>query len=288
MSLVVYYQSPFNIGSEVGQVDTFSGNGVETTFPVINKPISDVAGTIQYSGTFKRRFNGGFSISGSNIVIDTPVPNGVQGVIPAQVGIVLSGYDSDDVSGVDSPRVDIQPFYIGDVDDIGVYSYEPRAGQPGIALTVVDLISAVGADLTWLTLACSNPVDGTALTFLATGETLYTPRIYGFTQIASGGIWAGANHCIVETATSIIAGDYIKIDTGSVSQEVIKVISITGTTQLNFDGTLNYSHSAGETVYSSLRKFFIRMEVPVNSTGNSAINLYDLSLNIAATKVTRT
>jgi hypothetical protein len=75
-----------------------------------------------------------------------------------------------------------------------------------------------------------------------------------------------------------IVGDYIVINRGNVTEEVVKIVGKTTTT---FTVTeLNYNHEIGETIYSCARKFWAKLTVPEDATGNTAQNFYDIGLRI--------
>lgn len=288
MSLKFFRDLPLNSGSQLDAIDLFTGDGVTTTFPFSNKTSSQVGGTIQAGATQYFRFNGGFVVSGSQVTLSSAPPPMAEGIIPGVSGLVLSAYDQSVVTGVTNPRIDEDSFILADVDDIGYFQYDPKPGDTGIQLLFVDNASAVGATLAWVQLACSDPSTGLAMTYSATGASLYTPSINML-----GTIWASseasASSIYVDTASGFIQGDYIIINIGNATSEVRKITSVNGAGQiLAITGNTNFPHYVDETVYTIGRKFWAKLTVPVDANNGEAINLYDISLRRSCKKTQRT
>lgn len=276
-----------NSGTVFDAIDLFTGDGVTTAFSFVNKTSSQVGGTIQAGATQYFRFNGGFVVSGSQVTLSSAPPPAAQGIIPGVSGLVMSAYDQDDVTGVTNPRIDEASFILGDVDDIGYFQYEPKPGDTGIQLVFVDNASNIGASLAWVQLACSDPTTGLALTYSATGQSLYTPSI-----MQVGSIWASstasASSIYVDTASGFINGDYIIINLGNATSEVRKITAVNGAGQiLSITGNTNFPHYVGETVYTCGRLFWAKLTVPLDANDGEAVNLYDISLRRSCKKTQR-
>lgn len=287
MTLKIWFSDPFNDATEVGQIDTFVTDGVTDTYPFVNKPADQVGGTIQYSTTQKNQYNGGFTKTSSDIIINTIPPANLQGVIPAVGAINMAAYDNDDVEGVDNPRIKEEFAWVGDIDDIANYYYVPRPATPGIEIFFVNNITSVTPDLSWVQLACCDAA-GDSLTYAATGVSLYTDEIAGFSTLAASAAQS-TNTLLVDSATGtfyFIAGDYIYLSPGDPNSEIVQISSISYNT-LTLAASLNYNHLEDEPVYTTVRKIALKETVPEDATGNTAANYYNISLKVRATRKQR-
>lgn len=277
MSFKCWNDDPFTIATEVNEIDTFVGDGSDTSFPFPNKTVGEVGSTIQYSNVKKRLYDGGFTKTSTDVVIDSAPPVGVQGIIPGQGTFIADAYDQETVEGVSSPRVKEMSIFFGDIDDIHINYYTPRASASGIAISFVNLITSGGnPDTSIVQLACCD-ASGNALTYQATGTTLYTDQLAGFSTLAASAA-AGATTILVTSATGtyyFVTGDFIKINTGENTQEIRRISSRSYNT-LTLSEALSYSHDAGETVYSSIREVKAKFTIPANMTNNEAENFYNL------------
>lgn len=283
MALRFYRDEAPNIGNLLDPVDLFSGNGLQTTFILTKKTGADVGNTCQFNETQYFKNDGGFTIFGDAVTLDSAPAAGTQGVIPGRQALVLGGYDQDEVQGLVDPRVEEKEVWLFDIDDINVFCYENPPGDIGINLTFVDNISSVGATLAWVQLACAD-CAGDPLTYAATGETLYTPNFCAFGLLATS-VTAGATSIQLDSASTFICGDYVILNIGGGTEEIVKITAVTPTA-IETEATV-FSHSTSETAYTCGRKFWAKLTVPLNITGGEATNLYDISLDARAKKVQR-
>lgn len=286
MSLKFYRELMPGVSTELDAMDTATGTGSQTNFPLVNKAGNRIGSTIQFGTTQYFKFNGGFSISGNTVITNIPPQANTQGVLPGVTALVMSAYDTDNVPGVTNPRIHEVPFWLFDISEIPIYQYENRPDATGIEICFVDNISSVGAQISWVQLACADS-NGNALTYLATGACLYTPNIsLSGTLLASSG--AGATSIQVTGASSFIAGDYICINAGLATQELRQIVAINGAQNLLIiTGATDFSHVVSEKVYTCGRKFWAKLTVPLNAAGGLATNLYDLSLRCKAKRLQR-
>lgn len=286
MTLRLYRDTPLNEGTEVDPVDLFTGSSSETDYTVTQKAGTRIGATVQFDGTQYYQYNGGFTRSGETITLSSaPAPQS-QGVVPGQSVILFEElYDQSDIPGVDDPFVKEKEFYIGDVEEIHLYKYEALTGSPGIELLFVDVVSSAGAETSWVQLAsASEDEEGIALTYGATGEAFYTAPLSAFgTLFASSA--AGATSIMVDTASSFIIGDYILINSGNSSQEVLKIHGRDGQ-QLN-TSAMDFDHFIGETVYTCARKIWAKCTVPENAVNGVASNLIDVVLRHRCRRTSR-
>lgn len=283
MSLKFYRDEAPNIGNELDPVDLFSGNGLQTTFILTKKTGASVGNTVQFNEVQYFKNDQGYTIFGNAVTLESAPSAGSQGVIPGRQALVLGAYDQDEVQGLVEPRVEEKEFWLFDIDDINVFCYEAPPGDIGINLAFIDNISSVGATLAWVQLACAD-CAGDALTYAATGETLYTPNFCAFGLLATS-ITAGATSIQLETASTFICGDYVILNIGGGTEEIVHITAVTPTA-LETEATV-FAHSEDETCYTCGRKFWAKLTVPLNITGGEAVNLYDISLNARAKKVQR-
>lgn len=287
MALKFYYTDPFTVGTEIVPPDFFTGDGISTDFPVTNKSIYEVASTVQYSTTQLYLYAGGFSKDVTNSEVDLSVtpPVGSQGIIPGNVALTLSSYDSADVNGVPAPaNEDEKYFYLADVDEINLYGYRPREDNYGIVLTFVDAITSAGADLSFVQMACCD-YTGTALTYGATATNLYTPSLDQFGTVSASGT-AGANTLSCVAASTFIEGDYIFINFGNPTQEIVRFQSASGDV-MTFVTNFNYDHAVDETLFATARQFSAKQIIPEGATGGTAENYINLYLSATATQYRR-
>lgn len=286
MALTIFYQDPFITGvTEVGQIDTFTGDGIEDTFPLVNKTYLDVGSTIQIGTEEPLLWTGGFTKNNDDTITVASTPlAGSQGVIPA-VGIIqLQAYDQATVEGVTDPLEGTTSVYFGDIEEIHLYKYEPRAGQVGIEILFVNNITSGGIpDLSWVSTA-----SGDSLSWTASGVSLYTDKLSGFGTLTASSN-SGTNTLLLDSATGtdyFIADDFVIINIGNPTAEIRRISSISYNT-LTLSASFDYPHYIGEPVFSCLRQLDLRMVVPENFTANTAKNYYNISYKIKANQIQR-
>lgn len=273
MALLFFNNTPFNSATELSPLDLFTGTGSQTAFTVTNKSGTGIGSTIQFDSTQYFRHLGGFSVAGNIATLSSAPPSNSQGVIPGISSLVLNAFDTDTVP-ITTPRIDAKEFFIADVTEIGTMEYQPVTGQIGIQITFVDNITSVGPTLAWVQLACSDAA-GNALAYAATGATLYTPNISYFSTLSASSAALASSITVVQ-ASGYVLGDYVLINVGQATQEVVKITARSGNI-LTISGT-NFNHFIGETVHTCGRKFWARLTVPVNATSGLAQTYFDLGL----------
>lgn len=283
MALGIYNDEPFNSGTLVDPVDLFNGDGVTTQFTVTQKSGNRIGSIVEFDEFQYSQYNYGYTRSGDTVTLSSAPPADSQGVVPGINAIVFESFDQDDVPGNPDSRVKEVFFYLADPDDIHSFSYEPLTTNDGIKLMFTDLISSAGASSTWVQLACTDAA-GAAMTYLDPGEALYTPSLKAFgTVLASSAALASSVTCAV--ASSFIEGDYIKINPGAITQEIVKIVSIAGTT-INTSG-FDFDHAAGENIFTCGRKFAAKETTPLDATDGEAAILPDIGLLREGLKVAR-
>lgn len=289
MALNLFTTQPFSAATRVSNASFFVGDNSTTTFPVTNESIYDIGTTIQYSSTLKYYYAGGFTkdFDTNEITINSAPGLGQQGVIPGQTAIVLSAFDQANVSGiVGTANIEERRFYLGDTSQINLYGYRGRNSvTQGIAISFVDAITSSGVDLSFVQLCCTDG-SGNTLTYGATGQTLYTPSIDQFGTVAASAN-SGSTTILCGTASSFIPGDFIYINFGNVTQEIVKYTSLSGSYTMNLATATNYGHGVGETIYACVREFGIKYTVPIDVTAGVAQNDYSLYLDVTATQYQR-
>lgn len=283
MSLSIYRDEEFNIGTLVDQVDVYTGDGSTVTYTIENKTSARIGSTIQFDNIFYYQYNGGFTKSGEEVTLDSAPPFGSEGVVPGVGTITASAFDTDDIPGASNPREDEVPFYLVDPDDIYQYEYDAFSDNPGIAISVTDLIESTGAQVSWCQLACSEP-DGTASTYQASGEVFYTPPLTAFGEVTST-TSAGASVISCDSASDFIAGDFILINRGEVTQETLRILEINGTDITT--STSNFDHNPGEIIYTCGREFFLKVTIPEGAFNYQATNDYSLGMRVVCVKRSR-
>ncbi len=276
----VYYSEPFDTSTEVDVNDVFLGDGLTSTFTLSQKTNLLLGSTVQAGNVLFYYYNGGFTKDSTiDFTLSSPPGAGVGIVATGLSYLPFKAYDVTVVDGVDNPLVSQIPFYIGN-DDTYLNKYIATEGQGGINLSFVDHVSGdVIADTTWMTLAsATQDLAGTAMTYVS-GEML-THDISAFCTLLCS---VSSNSTVITGDSSLSVaefydGDYIIINRGGFNQEVRKFLTSSG--QFMTISPTTYSHSAGETVYASYRKFWAGMLVPENAVDGEATNFYNIGLRI--------
>ncbi len=276
--LYFFYNTPFSVGTQLDQVDTYTGDGTTTEFVLVNKTIGKLASTVVFNGTQWAQYNGTLSknISNNSFITSSPPPAGSSGVAPGISALAAAAFDNEDVEGVTNPREVEVPFWYGDPYNINQYGYYGYPSDPGIGISFVNLTSGYGASASWCQLACASPSGG-ALTYAPSGDTLWVSPLYAFGGLSASSL-AAASSIFCGTASTFQAGDYIAINPGGSSFEICKIADISG---INYrldlaDGGPNFQHGVDEQIFQALRKGWVKFTIPVNQTNNTAANYYNL------------
>lgn len=280
MGLEFFIDESFTSGSIVDPSDSFTGDGVATTFVLQNKSVQRLSSTIQVEGVQYYQYSGGFTkdIGTNSFTLSSPPPLNSQISAPGITQITVPVFDQNIVPGVSNPRVKEVPIWIGDGSTINNNIYSNLPQYSGIQIAIVDVISSTGAQASWCQFAAAA-VNGTALTYGATGAPLYTPPISSF-GVLSQNSSAGASSIFCTTASSFTAGDYVYLNIGQANQEVRKINSITSSTgRMDLATALDFSHITGETVITCGRKFWLKVTIPLNAANNQPVNFYDIAIS---------
>lgn len=268
-----YLGTPFNAGTKVSLIDKFIGDGVNSIFgPLVNKPGTEVGSSVQVDNVLFPRFNGAAIVDGDDIVLSSIPLAGQEILIPGTNHIVFPASDQNDALG----RIYETSAFLADVETIQNFIYKAQPGNSGIKLQFVNKLALDGADASWFQLAPANP-DGSVGVYLGAGLPLYTPNIEAADNLASG-VLSGASTFDVADGSQFTAGDYVMLDQGQVTQEIVKIASISMNTITIFS-SLSFSHSMGAGVLTVGRKFWMKMTVPLNITGGTAMNFYGVTLD---------
>lgn len=291
MALRLYYATPFVNTYEVDKVDTYTGDGTTTTFTLLNKTTSNLGGTIQFDLNYYVRGLGGFTTpTTTTFTTSSAPPLNSQGVAPGVTTYTFNLFDQLNVPGwpQQPSNVDEEPFWLIDSDPVSIVTnkYEAVPSNPGIAIFIQNMVTAAGAQTTWMQLACADAA-GNALTYQATGTTLYTSNILAFSLLSASASAASTNilQLLANTATAFSAGDYIFVNPSFSTGEITQITGFIG------DGLVttgfNYNHYGGEGVYACGRKFWGKCTMPVGVLTGVANNFYNLGVGINLIKVSR-
>lgn len=286
MSLRLYRAFPFVPSNEVGLVNQYTGDGATTTFPLTNNTSVTTGDTIQFDLVYYSRPLGGFSYPDStHFTLSSAPPSNSQGLATSTSVLEYSGFDQEQVDGAPSPaNVIEQKFYVADDGtDLTTTIYDAQPGAPGIAILFSNLVTAAGAQTSWMQLACAD-ASGNALTYQATGTTLYCAKFYAFTSLSASAA-AGTTTLQIASASGFTAGQFITINPGQLSEEDVQITSIASNT-LTITGT-NFQHNSGEFVFMKGLEFWSKCTIPINALGGVAGNLINLALTLKSTKVSR-
>lgn len=273
-----FYDTPFSAGTQLDQIDVYTGNGVQTEFVLVNKTIGKLGSTVVFNSTQYAQYNNTLTkniASGSFITSSAPA-NGSLGVAPGISALTGAAYDTDNVDGETNPREVEVPFWYGDPYNINQYAYLGFPSDAGIGISFVSQTSGFGAQASWCQLSCASPSGG-VLGYGATGETLWVAPLIVYGTLAASSA-AAASSIMCGNASSFTAGDYIVFNQGAPNFEICRIDSINGPGyQLNIGlGGPNFSHSAGEQIFVALRKGWAKFTIPLNQTNGTAANYYNL------------
>jgi hypothetical protein len=284
MALVVYKLPLFVNSYEVIQPSLYTGDGTTDTFELENGMTSvQVGDTVQVDLEYFARYLNGFSFPDTtHITISEAPPLNSQVIVPGNSYLEFSCFDQASVDGVTgSANVVDVPFWVAE-DGTGLTTtvYDSMPGTPGVGILFTNVVSAAGAQIAWMQLACAD-ASGNALTYQATGTTLYTGKYAGFTQLASACAPLATTLLTVSgSATLFVPGDYIRLNPGGVNSEDVQITSKAGNT-LTITGT-NFAHSNGENVFMVGRKFWARLTLPIGILNGAPATYYNLPVTVQA------
>lgn len=278
MGLQFFLDESFTAGALIDPVDSFIGDGVTSTFTLVNKTAQRLGSTIQVDGNQYYQYNGGFTkdtLANTFTLVSTPAYN-AQIVAPGISQLISDVFDQAVVPGVTDPLISEKAFWMGDTTDIQNQYYRGLPSLSGIQISLTDLISSIGAQTSWCQFASADPTTGLAMTYEATGATMYTAPISAFgTLTASSAV--GASSVMCAEASSFLVGDYLYLNVGGGNQEIRKVSTLSASS-IGFTTNFDFSHASGETVMTMGRKFWLKVTMPVDGASNTATNFYDLAL----------
>ncbi len=273
----------------VGSIQTFVGDSSTTKFFTPNIPYTQIGPTLQYGTVQKFLYTGGFTKNNDDsVTIDTAPPLNSQGVVCSLSAIEIASYDTDSVANVTTPRYGYKNVYVG-TDEPHVYAYNPRIGERGIECLFVNNITGLTGlpDLSFVAMACCDAA-GNALSYTASGVSLWTDKMTSFSTVAASSN-SGTGNLLVVSATGtdyFIAGDFIIVNIGQPTAEVIRISSISYN-NLILASNFNYPHYIDESVFFYAREFSLRQVIPEGFTSNTAQNYYNLSYEVKANESQR-
>ena len=289
MGLNLYYNNPFTLGSLVDPVDTYTGDGVTTTFKLVAKFSTRLGSTVEFDNIEYYMYNQGFTKgAGNTFTLSSAPPAASQGVAPGTTCLTFAAYDQTSVAGVSNPNLAQIPIYIA-ADDIQNFQYMPFPGNTGIEIAFVNLITSalVPPQISWVQLACSGNF-GAVGTYQSAGTPLVTAGLFTFGQMASATTTTGTNVQITcLTAGNFLVNDYIRLNPGGVNQEDCRINTISiATNTITVDGA-TYIHAANESFYTCGRLIWALMTIPLNATNGTAASFYNLACRVRATQFSR-
>ncbi len=281
MALKVYKQPIFTPSYEVGRINWYTGDGAEDTFEIQFGTSANSGDTAQVDLEYFARYLGGLSFPDTTHFQLSEIPaQNSQIVLPGNSYVEAAGFDQVTVSGVSGDATVVEvPFWVSE-DGTGLTTniYDSLPGEPGIAILFSNLVTAAGAQASWCQLACAD-ASGNALTYQATGTTLYTGKYSGFTQMASAcDALATTLLTTSASATTFVAGDYIRLNPGGGNQEDVQ-ITAKSTNTLTITGT-NFAHVEGENIFMVGRKFFWKLTFPVDILGGDPGVFFNLGITV--------
>lgn len=279
MALGFYLETSLSEDTLVDPVDVFAGDGATSTFTLVNKTASRLHSTIQANGTQYYQYNGGFTknISNDTFTLSSAPAGGTSIVAPGLVQIPVPIFDQAVVAGVDDPLVTEVQFVVADPEEIHLFKYINMPQYGGIRISLVDLVSSAGAELSWCQLACTN-ASGTPLTYAATGEDLFLPALSAFGTVSSSGA-AGASAIFTTSASDFIVGQFININNGTATKEIRRIQEInSGTGKLGLTTNLDFQHLVSQTIFACGWQVSLKVTMPENEASNTATNFLDIGV----------
>lgn len=280
--LNLYVEEPFDISTQVQEVDLFTGlDGSTSTFTLTNKTNLEMGAKIQADDVEYYFYNYGYTKSGTyDFTTSSPPLTGSTLIVPGTIAFTVAAYDQTDIDGNATSNVQEQYFYIGNPDDIATTKFIADPSKSGISLEFRDLVG-YGVTSGMFEIACATPdAAGTALTYTS-GEVQLDSDFTAFTTVCTA-TTASSNTVITvassSDASTFTEGHYLVLDKGGAAEETTKLLSISGD-QLTVTKT-DYDHAPGETIYSAAIKMWCRYTVPVNFTSQTAINYFNVVLTV--------
>jgi hypothetical protein len=296
--LGLYIDTPFTNATLVDKVDIFTGTGVDTDFPLIEKAYTSLGAVAQYQNNQARQFNGGMARLNTpaplgSLRLAAPPTLGAKIIAPGIIRVVFSAYNQTTVQGVTNPNIGIIPLYIVDPLDIATTFYEPYGTNSDLLIQVVDNDTNYGFGGSTdgalnIQLGYANPTTGaTPTSWGAAGAALGLQNIGGYSNVSSG-ISAGATSVVVDDASVFDISQttiFVQFDSGSPSmQEIVQVTGVnTGTNTVSITPT-TYAHSSGNNLFHCGVKCYGKLTAP---TGGSATAYFDLSTDLTFDEVDR-
>jgi hypothetical protein len=287
MSIKVWFSDPFITSTEVSPMDVGTTSG--TDYTLTNKTTDLLGRTIEYGSTQKDLWNGGYEkIDSTTIRLNEDPPDGLQMAFPGVRGLTFTTYDATSVSGIVTPNVTATTFYVGSLDEIPNYQFVPKAGATAINIFFKDNITGVGPDASWIQIAACD-ASGVAGVYAATGASFGTPPISASAIVSASGLAGDWTIAINSSGTgddTFRAADFVYINPGQPTSEVVRVVSVAATS-LTLKSGLNSPHATGEPIYVCVRQFSAQETTPEGATGGLAQAFFNMSLEVKADKVQR-
>ena len=217
MTLRFYRAYPFIPQNVIDQADQFTGDGSTTTYTLANKTTSHLAPSVLVDLNQYTQITGGFTVINSTqfTMAVAPAINS-QILAPGTVALTFSAFDQPVIPGVSgtTANVDTETFWLAD-DGLGTNNifnntFNAAPNSPGVAIFFQNLVTAAGAQTFWMQLACADG-NGNALTYGATGTTLYTGAFQAYSTLTASAS-ASTKQLYVTNAAQFTPGDYFWVN----------------------------------------------------------------------------
>ena len=266
MSLRFFRNDPFIDSTLCDPVNTFTGDGETTQFVLYGNLNRFTVGALcSVNDTILERNQDAFTLDQIEVdeeffdVINfaSPPEDNSLIIVAGLNSLVLTSYETE------GSRIIQKPFYLIDNNEIQIYEYFERTGQPGIEISFTDIYGSGQADPSWFQIAPANP-DGTAGTYEAGGDSLFIDPIQAKTTLFRSELPL-ATEILLDDPDEFAEGDFITINAGFSTQEICRITELSGQTA-TITG-FNFSHNLGETIHACGVQGWVKVTVPEDFTG---------------------
>lgn len=275
----IFVDFPFDTGTVLDPVDTYTADGILTTFTLLYKTGLLVGNIVLVDSVVYYRDLGAFDVVGNTIVFPTAPPAGAKIVVPGMGYLPISCTDRSS----DGSNVGVRHFFYVDADTIHLYKYQPTPPETDILISAYDMITSSGAQEAWTQFALADG-NGDPGVYGAAGDPLRIPAIevQDEAQVDPSG-----DDITVADGSQFEEGWLIAVNApGQSNFEVVTIVSIAGDV-LTTSGFNYIDHVAGEPVYHCGIKGYMKTTVPDNATGHAVATLVDVGLRRQGRMISR-
>ena len=282
--LYVFVDQPFDESTKADAIDLFEDlDGVEDTFTLANKFTNKMAATLQANNSYYYFYNFGYTKTDStDFVTEEPPTVGSTLIVQGTVAVSFDAYDQTGIDGNANSNIKEVEFYVGNIDDITTKKFLTPAGETGITVQFVNLLTGYGIADSCFSIARATPdLAGTPMTYVSGEYTLPNDFTAEGTLAVASTSSPGVTVLIMQSADEAAAfpiGEFVVIDKGGPHEEIVQVLDVDDDT-ISVAKT-DFDHDIDETVFHCAVKMWGKMTIPVNLTSNTAKAYLNIAFKI--------